>query len=264
MRDGQSESDFVDELAAEVDAAIRREGADTVGAFIAEPVMGAGGVIVPPERYFPAIQEVLRRHDVLMIADEVICGFGRLGKPFGSQALGIEPDLVSLAKGLTSGYAPLSACLVTEKVWSVLEAEAEALGVFGHGFTYTGHPLCAAAALANLDVMERESLFSRAARLGAYLQTRLRELFTDHPHTGDVRGMGLIGAVELVRDRETRQPFEVSDAVGPRIFRRMLEKGIIFRAIGDVLAFCPPNVIEEAQVDRILETTRETVDEFIC
>ena len=263
MKEGQSEEEFVAELADDLDAAILREGADTVGAFIAEPVMGAAGVIVPPQRYFPAIQHVLRRHDVLMIADEVICGFGRLGQPFGSQALGIEPDLVSLAKGLTSGYAPLSACLVTEKVWSVLESDAEALGVFGHGFTYSGHPLSAAAGLANLDVMQNENLFARAAELGVHFQRRLREVFAEHPHVGEARGMGLIGAVELVRDRDTKQPLDAADKVGPRIFRRMLDKGIIIRAIGDVLAFCPPYVIEPEEIDTIVETTRETLDEVV-
>ncbi len=259
---GQSDAELAAELASELEATIVREGPDSVGAFIAEPVMGAGGVIVPPERYFPAVQEVLARHDVLMIADEVICGFGRLGAPFGSQALGIEPDLVSLAKGLTSGYAPLSACLVTEKIWSVLESQAEALGIFGHGFTYTGHPLCAAAGLANLDVLEREGLFARAAELGVHLQARLLELFADHPHVGDVRGMGLIGAVELVRDRDTKQAFDAADRFGPRIFRRLLEKGVIIRAIGDVLAFCPPYVISREELDRVLESARETLDEL--
>ncbi len=262
MKPGQSEAAFVAELAAELDATIVREGPETVAAFIAEPVLGAGGVIVPPAGYFPAIQAVLARHDVLMIADEVICGFGRLGRPFGSQALAIEPDLVTLAKGLTSGYAPLSACLITPKVWDVLERDADALGVFGHGFTYSGHPVCAAAGLANLDVMRNERLFERAEVLGAHMQTRLRELFADHPHVGDVRGMGLIGAVELVRDRHTKEAFAASEAVGPRIFRRLLERGVIIRAIGDCLAFCPPYVIEREELDTVLDRTREALDEL--
>ncbi len=262
QKEGQSTAELVAELASELESAIVREGPETVGAFIAEPVIGAGGVIVPPEHYFPAIQEVLDRHDVLMIADEVICGFGRLGHPFGSTALGIRPDLVSVAKGLTSGYAPLSACLVTDRVWRVIEGDAEALGVFGHGFTYSGHPLSAATALANLDVMEREGLFARARELGAHLQSRLRELFGDHPRAGDVRGMGFIGAVELVRDRDTKQPFDAAEKVGARIWRRLLEKGVIVRAIGDALAFCPPYVIERDDLDAVLETTRETVDEL--
>ncbi|MEE2674602.1 MAG: aminotransferase [Myxococcota bacterium] len=262
MKAGQSEEAFVAELADELDAAIVREGPETVAAFIAEPVMGAGGVIVPPEGYFPAIKAVLEQHDVLMIADEVICGFGRLGRPFGSQAVGIEPDLVTLAKGLTSGYAPLSACLLTQRVWEVLEREAETLGVFGHGFTYSGHPLCAAAGLANLDLMKNEALFERAAKLGVHLQARLNELFADHPHVGDVRGMGLIGAIEMVRDRDTKEAFAADEKLGPRVFRRLLERGVIIRAIGDCLAFCPPYVIEVEDLDTVLERTREVLDEL--
>ena len=262
QKPGQSEEAFVAELAAELEETIVRAGPERVAAFIAEPVLGAGGVIVPPRGYYPAVQAVLQRHDVLMIADEVICGFGRLGHPFGSQAVGIEPDLVTLAKGLTSGYAPLSACLLTPKVWDVLEADAEALGVFGHGFTYSGHPLCAAAGLANLDVMESEGLFERAAELGVRLQGRLHELFADHPHVGDVRGMGLIGAVELVRDRQTKESFAAEEKLGQRVFRRLLERGVIIRAIGDCLAFCPPYVIESAELDTVLDSTRAVLDEL--
>ena len=188
--------------------------------------------------------------------------FGRLGRPFGSQAVGIEPDLVTLAKGLTSGYAPLSACLLTQRVWEVLEREAETLGVFGHGFTYSGHPLCAAAGLANLDLMKNEALFERAAKLGVHLQARLNELFADHPHVGDVRGMGLIGAIEMVRDRDTKEAFAADEKLGPRVFRRLLERGVIIRAIGDCLAFCPPYVIEVEDLDTVLERTREVLDEL--
>jgi L-2,4-diaminobutyrate transaminase len=260
---GQSETDFVSALASELDAMILREGPETIGAFIAEPVMGAGGVIVPPAGYFPAIHEVLARHDVLMIAAEVICGFGRLGTPFGSPALGIEPDLISVAKGLTSGYAPLSGVLVTDKVWNVLDRQADTLGVLGHGYTYSGHPLSAAAGLANLEVMERDELFPRAARLGKRLQSRLRELFADHPQVGEVRGMGFVGAVELVRDRATKEGFPEDDKLGPRVFRRLLDKGVIIRAVGDVLCFCPPYVISEADLDAILDRTRETLDELV-
>ena len=261
---GQSEAAFVAQLADELDATIRREGAETVAAMIAEPVLGAGGVVIPPRGYVRAIQEVLRRHDVLFIADEVIAGFGRLGRPFGGQVFGSEPDLVTLAKGLTSGYAPLSACLVSERVWSVLEAEAEAMQIFGHGFTYSGHPLCAAAALANLDVMEEEKLFARAAELGDYLGARLRALFEDHPHVGDVRSLGLFGGVELVADRATREPLAAELRVGPRVYRRCLEKGVIVRAIGDVVAFCPPYVIEREELDTVLEVCRESLDEVLA
>lgn len=261
---GESEAAFTARLVAELEETIEREGADTVAAFIAEPVMGAGGVLVPPEGYFPAMQDVLRRHDILFIADEVICGFGRLGEDWGSQALGIEPDLVTIAKGVTSGYAPLSASLITERVWSVIADHAEEIPQFNHGQTYSGHPISTAAALANLDIMQRENLFGRAAETGAYLQQRLREEFAEHPHVGEVRGLGLIGAIEVVADRETRGTFDPALGMPLRIFRRLLEKGIIARAVGvSGIALCPPYVIERSDIDTIVGAMRETVDELV-
>ena len=172
---GQSEEDYASALAAELEQLIEREGPETVAAFIAEPVMGAGGVVPPPRGYFEKVQRVLRRHDVLMIADEVICGFGRLGRMFGSVVYGIEPDLVTVAKQLTSGYFPLSACFVSEDIWNVLREGSPDLGPFAHGFTYSGHPVGAAAALANLDIVLSEDLVGNAARVGQYLQERLRD-----------------------------------------------------------------------------------------
>ena len=262
MKPGQSEAEFVADLADELDATIEAEGPETVGAFIAEPVMGAGGVIVPPAGYFPAIQEVLRRHDVLLIADEVITGFGRLGRTWGCEALDIEPDLVSIAKGLTSGYAPLSGVLVGERVWDVLEQDAAAMGTFGHGYTYSGHPVSTAAALANLDVLEREGLFERAAKLGALMQRRMHEIFDDHPHVGDVRGMGFVGGIEFVRDRDTREPYPADDPMGVQVYRRMIEKGVLARAAGNVIAFCPAYVISENDLETVLLTAREALDEL--
>ena len=169
-RRGTTEEAYAAALAAELDALIEREGPDTVAAFIAEPVMGAGGVLVPPRTYFDRVQAVLRKHDVLMIADEVICGFGRLGRLFGSEVYGIEPDLMTVAKGLTSGYFPLSAVMLSERVWSVLQAGSPEVGAFAHGFTYSGHPVGAAAAMANLDILLGEDLVGNSARTGAYLQ----------------------------------------------------------------------------------------------
>ncbi|MBI2964421.1 MAG: aminotransferase class III-fold pyridoxal phosphate-dependent enzyme [Deltaproteobacteria bacterium] len=257
---GIDEAQFASQLAAELDETIRREGPDTVGAFIAEPVMGAGGVLVPPKAYFPAVQEVLRRHDVLFIADEVICGFGRLGRTFGGEVFGIEPDLVTLAKGLTSGYVPLSACLISPRVWAEIEEQAPDIGVFGHGFTYSAHPLAAAAALANLDVLERDRLFERARRIGAHLQERLRGELADKPWVGEVRGLGMIAAVELVADPSTRRPFDPALRVGVRVFRRMLADGIIVRALGDSIALCPPYVIEVSEVDEIVGALARAID----
>jgi L-2,4-diaminobutyrate transaminase len=260
-RPEMSEEEFVATLADELDQTIRREGPDTVGAFIAEPVMGAGGVVVPPKTYFSAVQQVLRRHDVLFIADEVICGFGRLGRTFGSEVFGIEPDLVTLAKGLTSGYVPLSACLISERVWSEIEKHAGDIGVFGHGFTYSAHPLATAAALANLDVMERDRLFERAQKMGTHLQKRLREELEGEPNVGEVRGLGMIAAVELVADPPTRRSFEPSRQAGLRVFRKLLERGIIVRALGDSIALCPAYVIELEEIDEIIGALARTIDE---
>ena len=261
---GMSEADFVQHLVQELEQTIEREGVDTIGAFIAEPVMGAGGVLVPPENYFPAMQKVLKEHDILFIADEVICGFGRLGKPWGSLALGIEPDLVTIAKGLTSGYAPLSASLISEKIWSVIANHETEIPQFNHGQTYSGHPICTAAAHANLDIMERESLFDRAADMGVYLQKRLRDEFGDHPHVGEVRGLGMIAAIDVVKDRESRSTFAPELKMPIKIFRRLLEKGIIARAAGvSGIAVCPPYVIERAEIDAVVGAIRETVDEVV-
>ena len=261
---GMSESDFVAKMVAELEATIAREGPETVAAFIAEPVMAAGGVIVPPEGYYPAMQAVLKKHDILFIADEVVCGFGRLGQPWGSQALGIEPDLVTIAKGLTSGYAPLSASLISEKVWSVIEEHGSEIMQFSHGQTYSGHPISTAAAHANLDIMENESLFDRAAETGIYMQRRLREEFADHPHVGEIRGLGLIGAIDIVKDREDRSTFDPDLKLPLRLFRGILDKGVIARAAGvSGIAMCPPYVVEPAEIDTIIGTIHETVDEVI-
>ena len=253
---GMSEEEFGRHLAGELDALIEREGPETVAAFIAEPVMGAGGVIVPPANYFAEVQKVLKKHDVLMIADEVICGFGRLGRMFGSEVFGIEPDLVTIAKGITSGYLPLSASIVSEEIWQTLMEGSKDLGVFGHGYTYTAHPTSCAAAMANLDIIERERLDERAAETGSHMQARLRETFVGAPSVGEVRGMGLIAAVELVADPATRRSFEPSLKVAQRVARKALDRGLITRALpnGDALAFSPPLVITREEIDACVAT----------
>lgn len=260
---GVSEPDYARHLARELEVLIQREGPETVAAFIAEPVMGAGGVLVPPAGYFQEVQAVLRRHDVLMIADEVICGFGRLGRWFGSQAMGIEPDLVTLAKGLTSAYFPLSAVVLSERVWGVLRDASGEVGPFAHGFTYTGHPVGAAAALANLDVLEGEDLVGNAARVGALFQAWLRERVGDHPLVGEVRGLGLMAGVELAADRAARRSFDPALRVGRRVVERCMEHGLIVRALPahDVLAFSPPLCITPAEAEAVVDRFARALDE---
>ena len=259
---GESEAAFADRLAAELDATIEREGPETVAAFIAEPVMGAGGVVLPPADYFDKVQAVCRKHDVLFIADEVICGFGRLGTPFGSDMYGIAPDLVTVAKGITSGYVPLSAVLVSEKVWEVVAEGSRALGVFGHGYTYTSHPVSCAAAIANLDIVDREDLVGNAREVGAYLQQRLHAAVGDHPMVGEVRGVGLIAAVELVQNPATKAAFDKSLGVARRAAADALDRGLITRALphGDALAFSPPLTITRAEVDEVVARFAATLE----
>jgi L-2,4-diaminobutyrate transaminase len=240
-----SEPEYAQRLAAELDALIEREDPDTVGAFIAEPVMGAGGVHVPPEGYFPAIQAVLDKHDVLMIADEVICGFGRLGHWFGSNRFGIRPDLMTIAKGLTSGYVPMSGSLIGERIWQVIVEHSREIGPFGHGYTYTAHPVAAAAAMANLDIIEGEGLVDNAREIGAHFQRRMREAFADHPLVGHVRGEGLIMGIELVADKASKRAFDPKQKVAARVVQSCLDEGLITRNLpsGEIIAFSPPLTI---------------------
>ena len=250
-REGQSPREFSRALAEELDARIRREGPESVAAFIAEPVMGAGGVIVPPEGYFEAIAEVLREHDVLLIADEVICGFGRLGSFWGSERFGMQPDLLTAAKGLTSGYVPMSACLISQRIWEVLREGSERTRPFAHGYTYSAHPLAAAAALANFAILEREDLVVHAAKVGAYFQRRLRDAFARHPLVGEVRGVGLLAGLELSADRA--RPSSAERTLGARAHALLLEEGLVVRPIGDVIALCPALILREEEVDELVE-----------
>ena len=255
MQPGENEEQFSARRATELETLIQAEGPDTVAALIAEPVLGTGGLIPPPAGYWSRIQEVLRRYDILLIADEVICGFGRLGTPFGSHRYDIEPDLVTVAKGLTSAYVPMSAAIVGEKVYQVMEGGAERVGAFSHGYTYSGHPLGAAAANAVLDILEREKLVEAAASTGAYLQQRLREAFAESPIVGEVRGVGMLAALEFVADRTAKQRFEPAMGVGARISKAARARGLIARALphGDILGFSPPLVMTRAEVDEMAD-----------
>ena len=250
--DGLSELEFSQLLAQNLEQRIVREGPETVAAFIAEPVQGAAGVIPPPEGYFEAIVPILRKYDILFIVDEVICGFGRLGEWWGSNVYGLEPDLVSAAKGLTSGYVPMSACIISEKVWQALREGSSQYGPFAHGYTYSGHPVAAAAALANLDIIEGEGLVANAAEVGAYFQSSLREAFADHPLVGEIRGLGLMAGIELVEDRETKKAFDPDLAVAKRLQGLLMTEGLICRPMFNSLGFSPPLIVSRNDVDSIV------------
>ncbi|MER9761697.1 aspartate aminotransferase family protein [Mesorhizobium sp. M0138] len=262
---GEKEEDFSARRADELEALILSEGPDTVGAFIAEPVLGTGGITPPPIGYWPKIQAVLRKHDVLLIADEVICGFGRTGAMFGSDLYGIEPDLVTVAKGLTSGYAPLSASIVSQKVYEVMEEATPRVGAFSHGYTYSGHPISAAAANAVLDIVEREDLAGQSARKGAYLLARLKAEFAQNPIVGEVRGIGMLAALEFVADRGTKATFDPGLKVGARISQAARDRGLIARAMphGDILGFAPPLVMTEAEIDEMVSIAKAAVDSVL-
>jgi L-2,4-diaminobutyrate transaminase len=259
----QSEEDFAQDCADKLEEMIMAEGPETVAAFVGEPVLGTGGIVPPPAGYWPKIQAVLKKYDILMVADEVVTGFGRLGSMFGSDHYGIEADLITIAKGLTSAYAPLSGSIVSEKVWKVLEAGSDQLGPIGHGWTYSAHPLCAAAGIANLELIDTLGLVENAGKVGAYFNARLRETLADHPIVGDVRGEGLLAALEFAADKDTPTLFDPAKKVGPQIATACLEQGVIARAMpqGDILGFAPPLCLTREEADKIVEMVKAAVDQ---
>lgn len=248
----ESEDEFVSRLLRNLEQIISEEGADTIAAFVAEPLMGAGGVIVPPQGYLPKVQALLNKHDIFLWADEVICGFGRTGNDFGSTTMGIKPDLMSLAKQLSSAYVPISAAIIPGAMYEAMAEQSADVGMFGHGYTYTGHPVACAAALKALEIYERDGLFARAAKMGAHMQSLLQE-FASHDLVGEVRGKGLIGAIELVANKETNQAF-ADGRLGAFAQRACQDEGLLIRVVsGSSVAFCPPLVIEESQIDEMIE-----------
>lgn len=258
---GETPDAFAQRLAKELEDTILREGPETVGAFIAEPVQGAGGVIIPPPRYFDLIQPILKKYDILLIADEVVSGFGRLGKAFGSQVYGLQPDFITVAKMLTSAYMPMSALYVSDRVYqAVADASAE-VGVFGHGYTYGGHPVACAVALEALKIYEEQDIIGHVNRVSPRLHQGLSK-FIGHPHVGDVRGMGLIAAVELAADPGSRLAFAPERGVAPYLVRRAQAHGLILRAMaGDIVAFSPPLIISEAEIDELLVRFERALDD---
>ncbi|MCX7560277.1 aspartate aminotransferase family protein [Sulfitobacter sp. F26204] len=258
----QSEAEFVAHCVSELETMIQREGADTIAAFIGEPVLGTGGIVPPPKGYWPAIQAVLDRHDILLVADEVVTGFGRLGTMFGSDHYGMRPDLITIAKGLTSAYAPLSGSIVSEKMWAVLEQGTDENGPIGHGWTYSAHPIGAAAGVANLALIDSLGLVENAGAVGTYLNAAMSSAFADHPHVADIRGEGMLCAVEFVADRDGRRFFDAADKIGPQIAARMLEQNnVIARAMpqGDILGFAPPFCLTRSEADHVVTATQQAV-----
>ncbi|TRW96741.1 aspartate aminotransferase family protein [Paracoccus sp. M683] len=260
-----SEADFVAHCAARLEDLIATEGAHTIAAFIGEPVLGTGGIVPPPVGYWDAIQKVLARHDILLIADEVVTGFGRLGTMFGSDHYGMRPDLITCAKGLTSAYAPLSATIIGQRMWDVLTRGTDEFGVLGHGWTYSAHPIGAAAGVANLRLIDSLGLVGNAARTGAYLNDAMRAAVGDQPNVGEVRGEGMLCAVELVADRDGRRFLDAADGIGAKVVAAMLRRGVIARAMpqGDIIGFAPPLCLTTAEADQIVQATRDSIAEVL-
>jgi L-2,4-diaminobutyrate transaminase len=260
-----SEKEFSALCANELDNLIRKQGAETVAAFVGEPVLGTGGIVPPPQGYWDAIQKVLKQHDVLLIMDEVVTGFGRLGSMFGSQHYRIQPDIITIAKGLTSAYAPLSGSIVSEDFWRVLEQGADSFGALGHGWTYSAHPIGAAAGVANLRLIDEMHLLANAGAVGGYLNGLMRETLSSHPQVGEVRGEGMLCAIEFVEDRDARRPFDPSRKIGPTVATALLKRGVIGRALphGDILGFAPPLCLSRQEAETIVQATRDAVKEVL-
>jgi 4-aminobutyrate--pyruvate transaminase len=258
-QEGESEAQFAQRMADSLEKLILAEGPDTVAAFIAEPVMGAGGVIVPPAGYFDLIQPILRKYDILFIADEVICGFGRTGNMFGSQTYKLKPDIVTCAKALSSSYLPISAVMINERVYTVLRDNSGKIGVFGHGYTYSGNPVSAAVALETLKIYEERNIVDQVRRVAPAFQREMKR-FADHPLVGEVRGVGLIGAIELVKDKQTRESFLPQQGVAAQTSKLCQEEGLITRGMADAMAFCPPLIITEAEIEEMFRRFAKALD----
>lgn len=250
--DNETEREFCNRIIHNLEQLILKEGPETIAAFIAEPVGGASGVVVAPDAYFPEVENLLTKYDIMMWSDEVICGFGRTGNDFGCQTMGFKPQLISLAKQLSSAYLPISASVIPDYMYEAMIEPSAEVGVFGHGYTYTGHPAACAAALKTLEIYERDKLFDHAKEMGIYMQNRLAE-FSEHPLVGEVRGRGLIAAVELVANKKTGESF-VGGSVGAFAKQACQENGLLIRAVGgNSIAFCPPLIVSTEQIDEIVE-----------
>jgi L-2,4-diaminobutyrate transaminase len=257
----QTEEQFSQHCAAKLEEMILAEGPDTIAAFIGEPILGTGGIVPPPAGYWEKIQAVLEKYDILLVADEVVTGFGRLGTMFGSDHYGMKPDLITIAKGLTSAYAPLSGVIVSDRMWQVLVQGSDKLGPIGHGWTYSAHPICAAAGVANLELIDELGLVENAGSTGAYFREQLALAVGDHPHVGDVRGDGMIAAIEFVEDKDDRTFFDPARKIGPQVSAALLERGVIGRAMpqGDILGFAPPLCMTREESDIVVAAAASAI-----
>lgn len=258
--EGESEEDYATRLAQEIEDLILAEGPDTVAAFFAEPIIGAGGVFYPPKGYFEKVQKVLKKYDVLMVADEVVCAFGRTGEWFGSDTFDIQPDIMTLAKGITSAYLPLSATVISDPIYQVIADLSQKHGTFAHGFTYSGHPVCAAVALETLNIYRELNIVDRVRSLSPMLMNALTTL-SNHPLVGNVRGIGLIAGVELVKNKATKEAFDPSHYIGRRVFEACHKKGVILRAMGDIIGISPPLIITPDELNLLTSTLALALDE---
>jgi len=258
---GESIRGFGERLARELEETILKEGADNIAAMIAEPVMGAGGVFIPPENYFPLVQEVLRRHDILLLSDEIICGLGRTGNWFGSQTFNFQPDMMSIAKGLSAGHLPIAAVVLSDGIYQTIADQAAKIGLFGHGFTYAGHPVTSAVAVEAIRIYHEIDVIERARSMGQYLMNRLRSAFSDHELVGDIRGAGLMAGVELVAPGTHGRAFRTERRIGSIVEQNCRRHGAIIRNMGDTIAFCPPFVISPAEIDLLVERVADAVND---
>ena len=248
---------------ADLEALIAREGADTIAAFFAEPVQGAGGVIVPPDSYFPKLQAVLKKHDILLVADEVICGFGRTGNWFGCDTYGIRPDIMTVAKALSSSYMPISATLLSKRIYDGVVEGSKRNGAFAHGVTYAGHPVAAAVAVEALKVYQERDILAQVRAVAPRFLQRLHALDA-HPLITGARGVGLIGAIEIVRDKASKTPFDATSGVQARLSDAVLEEGLITRALRDTMALCPPLIITEPQIDEMFDKLERALEKTLA
>ncbi len=260
-QEGETEEQFASRMAQDLEDMILREGPDTIAAFIAEPLMGAGGVLLPPEGYWPKVNAILAKYDIRFIADEVICGFGRTGNWFGTTTFGMKPDSISMAKAITSAYFPLSALTVEEDLYQAMLDESRKLGTFGHGYTYTAHPVGCAISLKTIEIYQRDKIMEHAAKMSPVFQMRLKKL-ADHPLVGEARGVGLIGAVELVADKATKRPFDPKKMVGAATVNALQEMGLIVRNIQDAVALCPPLIITTDEIHEMFDIFEKGLDQM--